>query len=137
MTDSGTLSPLGDFATLLATLKGRIRSAQLCAAAAVNQSLILLYWSTGRDIIARDLRRDFPEMTGLSPRNLAYMRVCAAVYPDRQIAQQAVIQIASGHNLRLKDFLKLADQRLWRGRQVIKHGWSRAVIAFGAALVQR
>jgi predicted nuclease of restriction endonuclease-like (RecB) superfamily len=76
-------------------------------------------------------------MTGLSPRNLAYMRIFAAVYPDRQIVQQAVAQIASGHNLSLKDFLKLADHRLWHDRQVNKHGWSRAVIAFGAALVQR
>ncbi len=56
-----TLSPLSDFATLLATFAGRVRSAQLRAAVAVNQSLILLYWSTGRDIIAGDLRRVFPE----------------------------------------------------------------------------
>jgi hypothetical protein len=88
MTDSGSLSPLGDYATLLATLKERIRSAQLCAAVAVNQPLILLYWSIGRDILARDLRRDFPEMTGLSPRNLTYMRAFAAVYLDRQIVQR-------------------------------------------------
>ena len=137
MTDSGTLSPLSEFATLLATFAGRVRSAQLRAAVAVNQSLILLYWSTGQDIIARDLRRDFPEMTGLSTRNLAYTRIFPAVYPVRQIAQQAVAQIASGHNQRFKKFLKLADHRLWHGRQVNKHGVSRAVIAFGAALVQR
>lgn len=27
--------------------------------------------------LARDLKRDFPEMTGLSPRNLSYMRAFA------------------------------------------------------------
>ena len=107
------------------------------AAVAVNQSLILLYWSTGQDIIARDLRRDFLEMTGLSTRNLAYTRIFPAVYPVRQIAQQAVAQRASVYNQRFKNFLKLADHRLWDGRQVNKHGVSRAVIAFGAALVQR
>ena len=53
---------------------------------AVNQELILLYWSIGSDIHDRqategwgarvidrlgdDLRRAFPDMTGLSGRNL-------------------------------------------------------------------
>ena len=73
------------YAALLSELKARIRSARLRAAMAVNQELILLYWSIGRDILARqsaegwgarvidrlaaDLRRDFPDMTGLSARN--------------------------------------------------------------------
>jgi hypothetical protein len=69
------------YASLLAELKERIRTARLKAAVAVNEELILLYWSIGRDILDRqtaagwgarvidrlaaDLRRDFPEMTGL------------------------------------------------------------------------
>ena len=73
------------YAVLLGDLKERIRSARLRAALAVNQELVLLYWSIGRDILARqvdegwgarvidrlsaDLRHDFPEMTGLSARN--------------------------------------------------------------------
>jgi predicted nuclease of restriction endonuclease-like (RecB) superfamily len=79
---------------LLATLKARIRDARLRTAVSVNRDLILLYWEIGRDILlrqsaegwgsavidrlARDLRRDFPDMTGLSPRNLTYMRAFAA-----------------------------------------------------------
>jgi hypothetical protein len=89
MSDSGPLPP-DDYATLLAALKDRIRSARLKAAVAVNQELILLYWSIGRDIrarmsaegwgakvvqrLAKNLQRDFPDMTGLSPRNRSYMR---------------------------------------------------------------
>lgn len=69
---------------LLATLKARIRDARLRTAVSVNRELILLYWETGHDILlrqaaegwgtavidrlARDLRRDFPDMTCLSPR---------------------------------------------------------------------
>jgi len=72
---------------LLATLKARIRDARLRTAVSVNQELILLYWEIGRDILlrqaaegwgtavidrlARDLRRDFPEMTGLSLLDVA------------------------------------------------------------------
>jgi len=144
MTDSGAPLPLNDYATLLATLKERIRSARLRAAVAVNQELILLYWSIGRDILgrmsaegwgakvvqrlARDLRRDFPEMTGLSPRNLTYMQAFAAAYPDQQIVQQVVAQLPWGHNLRLLDSLKNSDYRLWYARQATEHGWSRAVL---------
>jgi len=71
---------------LLRDLKSRIRSAQLKAALAVNQELVLLYWQIGREILqrqgqegwgtkvidrlAKDLKQEFPEMKGFSPRNL-------------------------------------------------------------------
>ncbi|WP_158752217.1 DUF1016 N-terminal domain-containing protein [Acidobacterium sp. S8] len=38
---------------LLQEIKGRIRTAQVRAALAVNRELVLLYWSIGRDILAR------------------------------------------------------------------------------------
>jgi DUF1016 N-terminal domain len=37
----------------LQELKGRIRTAQVRAALAVNRELVLLYWSIGRDILAK------------------------------------------------------------------------------------
>ena len=37
----------------LQELKERIRSAQVRAALAVNQELVLLYWQIGRDILTR------------------------------------------------------------------------------------
>lgn len=81
-------------------LKLRIRTARLRAAVAVNEGLILLYWAIGRDILERqevsgwgakivdrlsvDLKRDFPEMTGFSPRTLKFMRALAEAFPDRK-----------------------------------------------------
>jgi hypothetical protein len=41
------------YAAFLAELKERIRAARLRAAVSVNQELVLLYWSIGRDILAR------------------------------------------------------------------------------------
>ena len=144
MSDPDIPLPADDYATLLSALKVRIRAARLRAAVAVNQELILLYWSIGKDIfervsaegwgtkvvqrLARDLRRDFPEMTGLSPRSLSYMRAFAAAYPDRQVVQQVVAQLPWGHNLRLLDALKDSEHRLWYARQAAEHGWSRAVL---------
>lgn len=112
---------------LLATLKARIRDARLRAAVSVNRELILLYWEIGHDILlrqaaegwgtsvidrlARDLRRDFPEMTGLSPRNLKYMRAFAEAWPDPAMVQQLVAQLPWGHNMRLLEALKRLEPR--------------------------
>jgi predicted nuclease of restriction endonuclease-like (RecB) superfamily len=132
------------YTSLLAELKERIRTARLKAAIAVNQELILLYWSIGRDILDRqseagwgariidrlaaDLRRDFPEMTGLSPRNLKYMRAFAEAFPDREIVQQVVAPLPWGHTIKLVEALKSAEERLWYARQAVEHGWSRNVL---------
>jgi predicted nuclease of restriction endonuclease-like (RecB) superfamily len=143
------------YAALLDELKERIRTARLRAAVTVNQELILLYWSIGDDILARqsaegwgtrvierlaqDLRRDFPDMTGLSSRNLKYMRAFAEAYRDREIVQQLVARLPWGHNIKLVEAIKDNDDRLWYARQAIEHGWSRNVLAhqIDTGLLQR
>jgi predicted nuclease of restriction endonuclease-like (RecB) superfamily len=98
-----------EYAEFLRDLKARIRQAQVKAALAVNRELVLLYWQIGREILARqasqgwgakvigqlakDLKAEFPEMTGLSRTNLLYMRAFAEAYPDESIVQQAAGQI--------------------------------------------
>jgi hypothetical protein len=73
------------------------------------------YWYIGRDILARqkregwgahvidrlsaDLRSAFPEMKGLSPRNLNYMRAFAEAWSDRRIVQQVVARLPWGHRI--------------------------------------
>jgi hypothetical protein len=56
------------------------------------------------DRLATDLRAAFPQMRGLSRRNLVYMRTFAAAYPDL-IAQQPVAQLPWGHVTVLLDKL--------------------------------
>jgi hypothetical protein len=108
-----TAIPKG-YDSFLTELKDRIRHAQLRAALSVNRELVLLYWSIGRDILARqkdqgwgakvidrlaaDLHKAFPEMTGFSPRNLKYMRAFTEAWPDESIVQQLVAQILCFHN---------------------------------------
>src|SRR5439155_1891542 len=132
------------YEALLRDLKNRIRAAQVTAALAVNRELVLLYWSIGRDILARqkehgwgakiidrladDLRKAFPEMTGLSPRNLKYMRAFAEAWADEQIVQQVVAQIPWGHNVRILDYVKNPHEREWYVRATIQNGWSRNVL---------
>jgi predicted nuclease of restriction endonuclease-like (RecB) superfamily len=80
------------------------------------------------DQLSADLRRAFPEMTGLWVRNLKYMRTFAAAWRDKAIVQQAVAQIPWGHNVRILDRGPDSEQRLWYMQQTIVNGWSRNVL---------
>jgi predicted nuclease of restriction endonuclease-like (RecB) superfamily len=128
----------------LQELKERIRSAQVRASLSVNRELLLLYWSIGRDILARqqsegwgakvigrlaqDLLQAFPGMTGFGARNLKYMRAFAEAYPDEQFVQQVVAQLPWGHNVRILEMVKAPEQREWYIRQAVESGWTRNVL---------
>ena len=130
---------------LITDLKEKVRAAQYRAALSVNRELTLLYWDIGRSILssqaregwgtkvidrlAADLRHEFPEVRGFSPRNLKYMRRLAEAWPDPSIVQQLVAQIPWGHNCIILD--KIDDPRLreYYIRKAIEYGWSRNVLA--------
>lgn len=137
-----------DYPGLLAELKEQIRSAQVRAALSVNRELVMLYWGLGRRILAkqaeqgwgakvidrlsRDLRREFPEMKGLSVRNIKYMRAFAKAYPQEEFVQQVAAQIPWFHNCTLLDQVKDPQEREWYIRATIEYGWSRAVLVHQA-----
>lgn len=142
---SADLFPSENYQVLLEDIKQRVRQAQVKAALAVNRELILLYWQLGKEILQRqdqqgwgskvidrlstDLKREFPDIKGFSPRNLKYMRAFAEAYPDIAIVQQAAAQIPWTHNCVLLDKVKDTHERLWYIEQVVKYGWSRSVMA--------
>ena len=71
-------------------LKQKIRQCQIKAAIKVNTELLKLYWQMGKDIneksldaqwgagffdkLSRDLKTEFPDMTGFSVTNLKYIK---------------------------------------------------------------
>jgi predicted nuclease of restriction endonuclease-like (RecB) superfamily len=91
-------------------LKSRVLSARVSAARAVARDLILLYWDIGRaivekqkllgwgesvvELVAADLRRAFPRMTGFSERNVWYMRRLFEVYGSGEFLQQVAAESA-------------------------------------------
>ena len=94
-----------NYKQLLASIKQQVKSAQAKAGLAVNSSLIQLYWNMGKMIadnqalfegrnnyveqLAKDLRAEFPEMTGFSKRNIFYCRRFYLFYSGSSV-QQAV-----------------------------------------------
>ncbi len=132
------------YADLLADLKHRIRTAQTRAAVSVNHEMVLLYWDIGTailkqqnsegwgakviDKLSSDLCREFPDMKGVSPRNLKYMRAFAEAWPKRAIVQEVLAQISWYQNIALVEKLKDSEKRLFYARHTIEYGWSRNVL---------
>ena len=133
-----------NYATLLQTLKTEISQARIRAHLSVNKEMISLYWKIGNQIllkqkeegwgskvienISKDLRKEFPEMKGLSARNLVYMQTFARAYPDFSITQAALAQITWYHNITLLDKVENYEERLWYVYETAKNGWSRNVM---------
>ena len=104
-----TLAKSPDYTAWLCEMKSRIRSAHLSAARAVNRDMILLYWDIGRGILekqkeqgwgksvvdrlAADLRKEFPDISGFSARNLWDMRRLIEAYSNARVLAQAVQEI--------------------------------------------
>lgn len=132
------------YATLLQEIKHRVRVAQTRAALAVNRELVLLYWSIGRDILARqraegwgakvidrlakDLGAEFPGVEGFSSRNLKYMRAFAEAWPEQEFVQQVIAQLPWGHHTRLLDRIKDRPTREWYLKAAIENGWSQNIL---------
>lgn len=157
-----------DYPAFLAHLKARIHAARLSAARAVNREMILLYWDIGESIVekqsrqgwgdavvetlSRDLRAEFPWVSGFSVQNLWRMRqfyldhtspdfLSQAVRVFRpakevsnkkaflsQAVRELVADIPWGHFVNVLNRVKDPAARLYYLRATAQFGWSRNVL---------
>ena len=157
-----------DYLPFLHQIKEKILTARYQAVLAVNSRMIFLYWEIGMyiltlqkekgwgakviDQLSADLKKDFPDMKGLSPRNLKYMRKFAEELPPRLIVQQlAALNIVKkklktykinydlfmqhpaallpwSHSMVLMDKIKMPDERIFYVQKSIENSWSRNVL---------
>lgn len=132
------------YSATLAEIKQRVQQSRLRTVLAANVAMVVAYWEIGQVILTRqqsegwgakvidrlsaDLREAFPDMQGLSPRNLKYMRSFAAAWPDPAIVQRVVAQLPWRQNIALLDKLRDATTRLWYAQQAAHHGWSQPIL---------
>ena len=132
------------YAATLQEIKTHFRSARIRAVLAANPIVIEAYWHTGNIILARqqeatwgakvidrlaaDLQAEFPDMGGLSTRNLLAMKVFAREFPEGPIAQQPVAQLPWGHVLQIMQRLKDPAVRDFYIRETLTQGWSRSIL---------
>ncbi len=137
------------YAAFFAELKERIARERIKAVLSANSAMVLMYWDIGRSILERqhkegwgakvidrlsyDLKKAFPDMTGLSPRNLKYMRTFADAWPDRAIVQRTVAQLPWRSNLTLLDKLSDPETRLWYAQTALEVGMGKDMLVIQIA----
>ena len=138
-----------NYINTLNEIKRNIKVSQIKANLAVNSEMVCLYWKIGSTILeqqrkngwgakvieklSRDLLMEFPNMTGLSTRNLKYMRQFAETYDNYEIVQQVAAQIPWFHNVVIMEKVKNPDERFFYIRKTVQNGWSRNVLNFQIA----
>ena len=102
-----------EYLNWLNEIKSQIKSTQIKAALSASSEIIQLYWNIGKSIIkkqevqkwgssvvdqlSRDLKREFPDVSGLSRTNLFAMRQFYLFYKDNsEFVPQLVGQIPWG-----------------------------------------
>jgi predicted nuclease of restriction endonuclease-like (RecB) superfamily len=103
-----------NYPKILEALKVKIKQARYRATVAANIELLQLYWEIGNTILeqqkaegwgakvtkrlAIDLKIEFPDVKGLSERNLVYMQTFASSYANVQFTQGTLAEIAYSSN---------------------------------------
>ena len=154
----------------LKDLAARYRNSQIKAAIKVNSELLHFYWSLGQDIvgmkveerwgekiidrISKDLRKELPNVSGLSVSNLRYIKrfyltysQCNIIRPQvvgeisgnatkekhpqvvGEISVDSLFMVPWGHHRLILDKVKgNVDKALFYINKTIENGWSRAVL---------
>ncbi len=106
------LTVLPEYRRFIEDLKTRVVSARISAARSVNRELILLYWDIGRaiaekqktlgwgesvvEMVAADLKKAFPGVTGFSAQNVWRMVQLCQTYEDNEFLAQVVREMSKG-----------------------------------------
>lgn len=149
-----------DYNNWLVDFKNEIRNNQLKATLAVNATLINFYWEIGKMIsekekswgnklieqVSTDLKEEFPDLKGLSTRNLKYCVYFYNFYNEELIGQQAVAQIQEtdfnkfiigqqlvaqipwGHNIVIFSKSKSVKEAHFYIEKTVENQWSRSVL---------
>jgi len=133
-----------EYKEFITNLKSKIKSAQLKAHIKVNEELLRLYWDIAKQIvqkqkdsswgdkvlenISKDLKKEFPNMSGFSLRNIQYMKKWYLFYSIVQQPVAQIFQIPWGHNIHIITKCKSVDEALFYVRETITNGYSRAVL---------
>ncbi len=138
------ISNTQEYNSFLQEIKSKVVDSRINASKAINKSFIGLYWFIGQlivekqeklawgksvvEILSKDLKLAFPEMTGFSPQNLWLARQFYLEYYNSPILQQLVGEIPWGHNILIIQKIKDEDQRRFYLEATAKLGWSRDML---------
>lgn len=133
-----------DYLKFIEDIKKEIKKQRISIVLNANSGMVCLYWSIGKAILkkqkeegwgakvidrmAKDLKEEFPDMSGFSPRNIKYMRKFAECWPEFEIVQRIVAQIPWRTNRLLLDKLDNQESRIWYACKTLENGWSSTIL---------
>lgn len=107
----------------------------------VNKDLVLMYYNIGLkliennkwgssfiDMLAKDLKREFPTLKGMSARNLRYMQKFATEFDNGEFLQGVLAKLSWNHNQILLDRVKDKEIRKWYAKETLENGWSVSIL---------
>ena len=106
-----------------------------------NKELISMYFRIGKiidenakygnnfiDELSNQLKIEFPDATGYSPRNLARMRKFYVTYVNLSNLPMALANLPWSFNCLLIDKVKEMDKRIWYAEKCMENSWSFVVL---------
>lgn len=140
-----------EYRNWITEVKAKVRSSQIKAALAANSELIRFYWELGQmisekqvkwgdnliDLVAKELKSEFPDMKGLSRSNLFYARQFYVFYKDTEKSNASLDKLSNnlldkvpwGHNILIFSKSNSVNEALFYIQQTIENGWSRDILA--------
>lgn len=133
-----------DYKEFIGEIKEKIRNSQYEAMKQVNKTLINLYWGIGQEIynqqkekgwgksivevLANEIKKEFPDVKGFSARNLWNMRNFYIEYKDNEFLQPMVAEISWTKNIIIIEKCKETLEREFYIKMTKKYGWTKDVL---------
>lgn len=145
---------------LIVEIKKQILSSQQKAALSINKELILLYWNIGKmifenqtllkgrnnyiDQLSKDIKSEFPLISGFSRTNLFNIRKFYIFYAENSVQQAVGLEITDsirqpvglkklvlipwGHHVLILEKTKTKEEAFFYINETLKNNWSRAIL---------
>ena len=133
-----------DYAKILRQVVAEIKHTRVVIANRVNTSLIQMYWNIGKHLsqqgldkgyggsvvnrLSVDLKAEFPDTTGFSPRSLWDMKRFYEFYSEKLPQPVAVLNLSWGHHRLILNKIKDSNEALYYVEAAIKMGWTRNLL---------
>ena len=135
------IETITDFKYIVENIKNDIKNTRFKILENSNLELLSLYFRLGKIIddnskygnnfiseLSVELKSEFPNMKGLSPRNLSRMRVFYKEYKDIKNLPVPLANLPWTHNYTLFEKVKDIDKRKWYAKKCFDNGWSQTVL---------
>lgn len=135
------IETISDFKNVIENIKSDIKNTRFKIIENANKELLYLYFRLGKIIdenskygnnfikeLSIELKLEFPNIKGLSPRNLSRTRVFYKEYKDISILPVALAKLPWTHNYTLIEKEKNREKRIWYAEKCLENGWSQTVL---------